>query len=152
MSSNSSNTKTPFDKKKWRTKKYSKKQKIQEWDERRKKAVIKKYFKELNESNSLKMTKTRSNNDLSHQPTKRLNPYKEAQERYKQIQEDKKTRRLEALKRKEEIRQAMEEYNKKKRYKNKKLSKKTRKGQPVMKERLELLLEKIEADVCNNTS
>lgn len=79
----------------------------------------------------------------------RFNPHKEAQERYKQIQEDKKARRFEASKKKEEIRQALEEYKKKKNYRNKKLGKKTKKGQPVMKERLELLLEKIQANIGN---
>lgn len=80
----------------------------------------------------------------------RLNPHKEALERYKQIQEDKKARRLEVLKKKEEIQQALEEYKQKKKYKNKKLGKKTKKGQPVMKERLELLLEKIQANINND--
>lgn len=80
----------------------------------------------------------------------RLNPHKEAQERYKQIQEEKKARRLEALKKKEEIQQALEEYKQKKKYKNKKLGKKTKKGQPVMKERLELLLEKIQANISKD--
>lgn len=82
----------------------------------------------------------------------RLNPHKEAIEHYKQIQEEKKTRHFEALKKKEDIRLALEEYKKKKKYKNKKLRKKTKKGQPVMKERLELLLEKIQASVCHENN
>lgn len=82
----------------------------------------------------------------------RLNPHKEAQERYKQIQDEKKARRLEASKKKEEIRQALEEYQEKKKYRNKKLGKKTKKGQPVMKERLELLLEKIQTSISNDTA
>lgn len=81
----------------------------------------------------------------------RLNPHKEALERYKQIQEEKKARNFEVLRKKEEIRQALEEYKQKKKYKNKKLGKKTRKGQPVMKERLELLLEKIQANVIQSS-
>ncbi|XP_050436589.1 thyroid transcription factor 1-associated protein 26 homolog [Adelges cooleyi] len=145
------NKKKPFDKKKWRTKQYSKKQKIQEWEERRKKAVIKKYYKELSETDSQKNKNISNNNESkSSLGSMRFNPFKEAQEHYNRLQEDKKARRLEASKRKEEIQKALETYKNKKKYKNKKLCKNTRKGQPVMKGRLELLLEKIEADVCNN--
>ncbi|XP_025194641.1 thyroid transcription factor 1-associated protein 26 [Melanaphis sacchari] len=148
MSSKVEKTKKPFDKKKWRTKKYSNKQKFQEWDERRKKAVIRDYYKELNKSDNERSLDTLNGKDIDlTKQQKRPNPYKEAQERYNQIQEEKKTRRLEALKKKEEIKQALEEYKQKKKFKNKKLGKKTKKGQPVMKERLELLLEKIQANI-----
>ncbi|XP_060835517.1 thyroid transcription factor 1-associated protein 26 [Rhopalosiphum padi] len=148
MSSQDEKTKKPFDKKKWRTKKYSNKQKFQEWNERRKKAVIRDYYKELNKSGIEKPLNTSNGEDINlTNQQKRPNPYKEAQERYNQIQEEKKARRFEASKKKEEIRQALEEYKQKKKFKNKKLGKKTKKGQPVMKERLELLLEKIQASV-----
>ncbi|KAL4096659.1 hypothetical protein QTP88_021572 [Uroleucon formosanum] len=148
MSSQVEKTKKPFDKKKWRTKKYSNKQKLQDWDERRKKAVIRDYYKKLNKSGYERPLDTLNNEDTNlTKQQKRPNPHKEAQERYNQIQEEKKARRLEASKKKEEIRQALEEYKQKKKFKNKKLGKKTRKGQPVMKERLELLLEKIQASV-----
>ncbi|VVC36313.1 Fyv7/TAP26 [Cinara cedri] len=153
MSSNE-RVKKPFDKKKWRTKQYSKKQKIQEWEERRKKAVIRDYYKELNKCDVGKRSVDQVNNDGNSpiaQP-KRYNPHRQAQERYQQIQEEKKAKRLDAIKKKEEVRLALEEYKKKKMYKNKKLGKKTKKGQPVMKERLELLLEKIQATVCNNNA
>jgi len=83
-------TKRPFDKKKWRTKQYSKKQKLQDWDERRKKAVIRDYYKELNKSGTERPLDTLIS-DSSSKP-KRLNPHKEAQERYKQIQEEKKSK------------------------------------------------------------
>ncbi|XP_025414958.1 thyroid transcription factor 1-associated protein 26 [Sipha flava] len=151
MSSKIETSKKPFDKKKWRTKKYSKKHKFQEWDERRKKAIIRDYYKDLNKSGVERPLDTSINDDtIPIRQLKRLNPHKEAQERYKQILEEKKARRFEASKKKEEIRQALEEYKKKKIYRNKKLGKKTKKGQPVMKERLELLLEKIQASVSNN--
>ncbi|CAI6351819.1 unnamed protein product [Macrosiphum euphorbiae] len=148
MSSQVEKTKKPFDKKKWRTKKYSNKQKLQDWDERRKKAVIRDYYKELNKSGTERPLNTLNDEDTNlTKQQKRPNPHKEAQERYNQIQEEKKARRFEASKKKEEIRLALEEYKQKKKLKNKKLGKKTRKGQPVMKERLELLLEKIQASV-----
>ncbi|XP_022174471.1 thyroid transcription factor 1-associated protein 26 [Myzus persicae] len=148
MSSQVEKTKKPFDKKKWRTKKYSNKQRFQDWDERRKKAVIRDYYKELNKTGNERPLNIFNDEDTNlTKQQKRSNPHKEAQERYNQIQEEKKARRLEASKKKEEIRQALEEYKQKKKFKNKKLGKKTKKGQPVMKERLELLLEKIQASV-----
>lgn len=47
------------------------------------------------------------------------------------------------LKRQEERRRQIKEYKEKRREKQKKFFKKTKKGQPVMKERMEVLLEKI---------
>lgn len=88
--------KKPFDKKKWRTKKYSKKQKckppilkynckilkcksysliffisVQDWNERRKKAVIRDYYKELNKSDKKPLDKLNNdNNNSTLWPTK----------------------------------------------------------------------------------
>jgi hypothetical protein len=53
-------------------------------------------------------------------------------------------RKEEVWKCKEEQQEALSEYKRKKMQVYKQLSKKTRKGQPVMRGRLELLLEKIQ--------
>ncbi|KRT83969.1 hypothetical protein AMK59_1730 [Oryctes borbonicus] len=39
-------TKKPFDKKKWRLQRYSKKYKLQQWEETRKKVILKEYYKQ----------------------------------------------------------------------------------------------------------
>lgn len=62
---------------------------------------------------------------------------------YKRIVENKKQKREEKLKKKKEIQEALERYKQRKAEVYKKLSKKTKKGQPLMKERLELMLEKV---------
>lgn len=53
----------------------------------------------------------------------------------------------EAAKRREEIKEAISKYNEKKKNKTQVLRKTTKRGQPVMKERLEMLYEKIKKSV-----
>ncbi|KAK3586374.1 hypothetical protein CHS0354_022530 [Potamilus streckersoni] len=68
----------------------------------------------------------------------------EEYERRKQIKLDKKEV---ALKKKRELAAALDKYKQRKKEKFKKLCKKTYKGQPVMKDRIEHLLEKIQRQV-----
>ncbi|XP_030749464.1 thyroid transcription factor 1-associated protein 26 [Sitophilus oryzae] len=157
--------KKPFDKKTYRLKKYSNKYKIQQWENQRKHAVVQRYQKSMKKDNSQKFDvekiyKEYENDEESDDETKDLsnNEYKEEnknkkklklkpQEKFEQMKSDAETRRAEALKRKEMKEQAIKEYKKKKLEKFKKLNKKTKRGQPVMKDRIELLLEEIQQSV-----
>lgn len=58
----------------------------------------------------------------------------------------------EKLQKKKEIEQAMGEYRKKKAEKYKKLSKKTKHGQPVMRDRIQLLFEEIKQKISNENT
>lgn len=69
--------------------------------------------------------------------------YKAKQE-YKHKLEEKKTKVEDANRRREEREEALRKYKEKKMRNFKMLSKKTKKGQPVMKSRIEMLLEKIQ--------
>ncbi|XP_046395653.1 thyroid transcription factor 1-associated protein 26 [Ischnura elegans] len=146
-------TKKPFDKKKWRERQYSKKFKVQQWEERRRKGIIREYIKELKrskaEASSLPLP-TRVNQrtaDPAGESSKKFpSAYQLAKQEYDKKQTEKQQRREEAVRRKAEKEEALEKYRKKKMERYKKLSKKTKKGQPVMKDRLEMLLEKIQAD------
>lgn len=62
-------------------------------------------------------------------------------------QEEKKKRIEEATRVKTEREEALKKYKQKKLHAFKTLSRKTKKGQPVMKGRMEMLLEKIERDL-----
>lgn len=67
-----------------------------------------------------------------------------AKREYQRKQEEKKKRIEEAIRVKAERAEALRNYKEKKMRNFKVLSKKTRKGQPVMKGRIEMLLEKIQ--------
>lgn len=177
--------KKPFDKKKWRLQKYSNKYKLQQWEDKRKKAVLRGYYKnvkddrnkfdvqkiykeeqqidenvdgvrtidEENENNlnkSIDQVNTSINPDLTNNSSKqstlksKSKAFKKAHLEFQRIKEEKQKSKEEALRRKKEREDALKEYKRKKTEKYKKLSKKTRKGQPVMKDRMEMLLEKIQ--------
>ncbi|KOX76388.1 Thyroid transcription factor 1-associated protein 26 like protein, partial [Melipona quadrifasciata] len=61
--------------------------------------------------------------------------------------DEKRKQKEEALRVKTEKEEALQKYKEKRMQTYKKLSKKTKKGQPVMKDRLEMLLEKIQQQV-----
>jgi hypothetical protein len=63
---------------------------------------------------------------------------------FERIQQQKLEKKAELERKKEEKEKKLQEYKQKKAEKFRRLSKKTRKGQPVMKDRLEMLLEKIQ--------
>jgi uncharacterized damage-inducible protein DinB len=73
--------------------------------------------------------------------------YQKAVEEYKHKQEEKAAKLKEAQKRREERSQALARYHAKKAEVFRKLSMKTKKGQPVMKGRLEILLHKLQQDM-----
>ncbi|KPJ07724.1 Thyroid transcription factor 1-associated protein 26 [Papilio machaon] len=161
--------KKPFDKKAYRLKKYSKKYKLEQWEEKRKKKLLYDYHKSIKndpllgsytpksfdedtiDSNPPEVGKFVRNPDLIEkekatklvQKTKK-DPFQKAKEHYEKIKLEKLEKQKELQKSKEEKAQKLQEYKKKKQERYKKLSKKTKKGQPVMTGRLEMLLEKIQ--------
>lgn len=157
--------KKPFDKKTYRLKKYSKKYKLEQWEEQRKKKLLHNYYKEIQNDPSAGTYKPVSFDDdapdgnefigryVKHpdlidkensQKEKKRDPYHKAKEEYKKIKQDKLLKKEEMQKAKEERNKKLHEYKKKKQERFKKLSKKNKKGQPMMKGRLEMLLEKIQ--------
>ncbi|XP_048484085.1 thyroid transcription factor 1-associated protein 26 [Plutella xylostella] len=164
--------KKPFDKKTYRLKKYSKKYKLDQWEEQRKKKLLHNYYKEIQNdpaSGSYKpinfdedqvdsnevgkfvrhpdaINKVSSAENVATNGTKpvKKDPYSKAKEQFEKIKQQKIDKQKEIEKAKEEKKQKMHEYKKKKQERFKKLSKKTKKGQPVMTGRMELLLEKIQ--------
>lgn len=157
--------KKPFDKKAYRLKKYSKKYKLEQWEEKRKKKLLYDYHKSIKndpmlgsytpksfdedtiDSNEPEVGKFVRHPDLIEkakvQKTKK-DPFKKAKEHYEKLKLEKLQKQQELEKSKQEKAQKLQEYKKKKQERFKKLSKKTKKGQPVMTGRLELLLEKIQ--------
>ncbi|XP_018353505.1 PREDICTED: thyroid transcription factor 1-associated protein 26 homolog isoform X1 [Trachymyrmex septentrionalis] len=138
-----------FDKKKYRLQKYSNKYKINQWEERRKKAVLREYYKELkkDQQNSAGTSSNLSNTSKNVNETSKLkksNAFFKAKREYQREQEEKKNRLENAIRIKAEREKALKKYREKKLQNYKVLSKKTKKGQPVMKGRIEMLLEKIQ--------
>lgn len=161
--------KKPFDKKQWRLQKYSNKYKVEEWENRRKKFMERRYNKELKkqqqqpsfdvrkiyeevdeeEGNTVEAEETKEEREEPDVANKRKRGMSYA-ERIEQLKEDKEKRRIEMEKKREERKAALEAYKRKKKEKNRILSKKTKRGQPIMKGRLELLLQQIEESVAKN--
>ncbi|GFG35171.1 hypothetical protein Cfor_12747 [Coptotermes formosanus] len=141
-----------FNKKEWRRRKYSNKYKLEQWQERRRRAVLRSYYKELQktagqsssrEQTHVSMSSTGVRKDRAARPT----AYQKAVEEYKHKQEEKAAKLKEAQKRREERSQALARYRANKAEVFRKLSMKTKKGQPVMKGRLEILLHKLQKDM-----
>lgn len=157
--------KKPFDKKAYRLKKYSKKYKLEQWEEQRKKRLLCEYHKEIKNQSSVGTYKPRTfdedapdgslevgkyvrHPDFVHKqktpPKAKRDPFQQAKEQFNKVKQEKLDKQKEIERAKEEKKKKLEEYKKKKQEKFKKLSRKTKKGQPVMTGRLELLLEKIQ--------
>ncbi|XP_014483662.1 PREDICTED: thyroid transcription factor 1-associated protein 26 homolog isoform X1 [Dinoponera quadriceps] len=143
-----------FDKKKYRLQKYSNKYKINQWEERRKKAILREFHKELkrNQQNSAQMSinssDTSKNADETSSNSMKNSPlHKSVQEYKNRMEEEKRTRGQEEATRVKAKQEAAKKYKEKKIRAFKALSKKTKKGQPVMKGRIEMLLEKIQQDL-----
>lgn len=161
--------KKPFNKKKWRLQRYSKKYKLQQWEEKKKKVVLREYYKikkddapvnfdvqkiyeeadrvdEIENENNLncEVTDYTPNVDQQGPPPKMKKYHRNPYDEYQYSKEEKRKRREEIRKRKEERDKALQKYKEEKTQKFKKLNKKTKKGQPVMKYRMQMLLEQIE--------
>lgn len=159
------NGKKPFDKKTYRLKKYSKKYKLEQWEELRKKRLLHEYQKSVKNDPMVGTYKPKTfdedtpdsaevgrfvkhpdllEKELNDQKVKKV-PFAKAKEQFSKVKEEKLLKQQEKDKAREERMQKLQEYKKKKQEKFKKLSKKTKKGQPVMSGRMELLLERIKA-------
>ncbi|XP_043269457.1 thyroid transcription factor 1-associated protein 26 homolog isoform X2 [Venturia canescens] len=145
---NSTAQKKPFDKKKYRLQKYSNKYKVDQWEDRRKKAVLRNFYKDLRKEqgtipDTLKLLKKPEDGSVENSSVKKKSPFFAAKEEFRKKKAEKQAKKELLLKSKEERAEALNKYKEKKKETYKKLSKKTKKGQPVMKDRLEMLLEKI---------
>ncbi|XP_041975752.1 thyroid transcription factor 1-associated protein 26 [Aricia agestis] len=157
------NDKKPFDKKTYRLKKYSKKYKLEQWEEQRKKRLLQEYQKTLkNDPMAGKYNlkpfdeevdaTTQAGQFVRHpdliaqndQEFKKKDPFSKAKEKFDQVKQQKQEKKEQVERAKAEQQQKLQEYKKKKHDRFKKLSKKNKKGQPVMTGRLELMLEKIQ--------
>ncbi|KAI4487879.1 hypothetical protein M0802_011767 [Mischocyttarus mexicanus] len=150
-SKTSKSEKKIFDKKKYRLKKYSNKYKVDQWQERRKLAISRNYYKEIRKEQHgsfQQQNKTEFKNETS-EPKKKPSFFDIAKREYERKKEDKKKRKEEMLRIKSEREEALRKYKEKKLKTYKMLSKKTKKGQPVMKDRIELLLQKIQQEKNN---
>lgn len=85
--------------------------------------------------------------DIVERLKQKEKPFWKAKQELNRLKEDKKAKKEAAAKAKEEKAQALAAYKQNKAEKFKKLSKKTRKGQPVMKDRMQMLLENIQKNI-----
>ncbi|XP_063904857.1 thyroid transcription factor 1-associated protein 26 [Zophobas morio] len=161
--------KKKFDKNKWRVQKYSLKNKVEKWQNKRTQHIRHEYMKKQRSKNKpitfdvQKIyeeeerrekeddqvdTNDAENKDnsgeFSEHSGKRRNRKRKTSLESRQENEQSKE---EFLRMKAEKEKATKEYWKKKLEKQKKMNKKTKRGQPVMKGRMELLLEKIQEDL-----
>ncbi|CAL7945500.1 unnamed protein product [Xylocopa violacea] len=140
-----------FNKKHYRIQKYSNKYKINQWEERRKKAILRNFYKELDkdQKQNLKKPSVSKNNDQNEdvkQP-KKMSAFRRAKQEFLNKQDEKRKRMEQVSQMKAKREEALKKYKEKRMETYKKLSKKTKKGQPVMKDRLEMLLERIQQQV-----
>jgi hypothetical protein len=145
---------------KWRSQKYSVKSKLDNWKFQRKNYMFHKYRKEQNRAQNagiqfdVKKIYDEEKNELTEHGDSeggiedfRTKAFVKQSERILQSKEEKEQRKFELLKMKVE-REASKKKSKKERLeKYKKLNRKTIKGQPVMKGRMEHLLEKIQKSI-----
>ncbi|XP_043487336.1 thyroid transcription factor 1-associated protein 26 homolog [Polistes fuscatus] len=146
--------------KKYKMEKYSNKNKVDKWQFRTTLAILRDIYKQYHMDEYGQLHKYDQQNKYGQQnksefkiemsePKKSLNFFDIARSAYLQKKADKKRKKEEMLRIKTEKEEALRKYKEKKMQKYKKLSKKTKKGQPVMKERIELLLQKIQQDKNN---
>ncbi|BES94367.1 rRNA processing [Nesidiocoris tenuis] len=146
-------SKPKFDKKKWREKKYDRKVQAKDREDKQKFILKQKLQRQLKKENPsayplFNPDDLRSGAESSYQEKPRkLSQIKMAQLEYKKKQETKQKMREQRLKKKEEIAQALQNYRLKKLETNKVLNKKTKRGQPLMKGRMQLLFEKVKQTV-----
>ncbi|XP_069687192.1 uncharacterized protein [Periplaneta americana] len=140
-----------LNKKEWRQRKYNNKYKVEKWEEGRRKAILHNYYKELRKGEGFSFDRrkqmTKQSLDGNRNRISSRSAFQEAQEEYKRKMEERIAELKEAQRKKEERSQALARYGAVKAEVYKKLSRKTKKGQPVMKGRIELLLTKLHRDL-----
>ncbi|KAF5304668.1 hypothetical protein FQA39_LY09445 [Lamprigera yunnana] len=151
-------SKKPFDKKKWRMQRYSKKYKLEQWENKRKHAVLQNYRKQINDmpkydvqkiyekygeenenKNNLHLNSTlthtkQTENEIVQNSKINKKSFKKAKTEFQRIREEQQKEKEELSKKKSERIEAHKRYKQQKLEKYKKLSKKTKKGQPIMKD------------------
>ncbi|PSN47401.1 hypothetical protein C0J52_11162 [Blattella germanica] len=123
---------------------------VEQWEQRRRKGVLHSYYKELRKTPGYSRPERNSTEEAAVSYSKRppkLTAYQAAQLEYERKQAEKAAKLEELTRKREEKSAAIAKYKARKTEIYKKLSKKTKKGQPVMKGRLELLLEKLEKSI-----
>lgn len=183
-------SKKPFDKKKWRMQKYSKKYKLEQWEDKRKQTVLRGYYNQIKDDKKFDVQKIyeqdQSDDENSENETKhnlnesisRLNEvnqdavdgssgsnvnqnsakqhnlgsrknkaFQKAREEFQRIKKEKELAKEERQKAAAERKEALKEYKQKKVEKVKRLNKRTRKGQPIMRDRMEMLFEQVQKSV-----
>ncbi|EFX88179.1 hypothetical protein DAPPUDRAFT_221383 [Daphnia pulex] len=149
-----------FNKKKWRETQYSHKERVSEWESKRKEAVKRKYRKMLKKDESTSSVQTTYQlynaeegnvNGYSEPPRQRLSEFQRAKLEYERIQGLKEEARLEREQKIKEREIAIMKSKQMRLERIKKLTQKTKKGQPVMKGRIEILLQKIQKQVVNDS-
>ncbi|XP_034251345.1 thyroid transcription factor 1-associated protein 26 homolog [Thrips palmi] len=131
---------------KFRNNKYNHKSKVQQFEEKRRKSALHKYYKELKKSGQ-NVQGPVGKSDSKEPGNKRRsdwNPYEKAKEELAKRKKEKAEARAQKETQKKERDEALEKYKKEKTRKFVQLKKKTKRGQPVMAGRMELLLEKIQ--------
>ena len=148
-----SKVKKPFDKKKWRDKKYGHSHKVDEWREKQKlagrlrfKRLMKKEQKKDPSFNTpLNSKDEKAESNRSEHKSSHL----KAKEQFHKKVNSKEQKKQDFLKRQVEKNEAIKKYKEKKAERFKILNAKTKRGQPKMDGRIELLLAKIE-EQCKN--
>ena len=100
----------------------------------------------LNEDLSLPSTEVTTATEAAKEDSKvkKNSAFKSAKNEFQRIQAEKQRRKEEISQKREERAEALKKYKAQKLEKYKKLNKKTKKGQPIMKYRMEMLLEQIQ--------
>ncbi|XP_014277100.1 uncharacterized protein [Halyomorpha halys] len=140
------------DRKKYINYQLNNKVKVQLWEQRRQKNFKRRYNKEYKRNKSSEAIEEHTEQIDTSENNGRLGIFKAAQLEIQRKKEEKRRLFQEKLQKKNEIEQAISEYKKKKAEKFKKLSKKTKRGQPVMRDRIQLLYEEIKQKVSNENT
>lgn len=150
--------KKPFNKKQWRLQRYSKKFKVEEWENKRKKVIERRYNRELKHQPTFDVKKIyeeegKQENEEDETDEGQVKNKKRRMnygEVIQKIKKDKLSAKEEAERRMEERKVKLEASKKKRMEKSRIFSQRTRKGQPIMKGRLELLYKQIEESCSKN--
>ncbi|KAK0183121.1 hypothetical protein PV327_001191 [Microctonus hyperodae] len=143
-------SKKQFDKKKYRQQKYSNKFKVTTWENERKRILTRELYGSLVCKKKGIFVKASSPEDYfnrinnKEEPQGKRNSVLAARLQYNRRKRELREQKEKELQAKAERHEALENYKTRKAETFKKLSRKTSKGQPVMKDRLELLLAKIQ--------
>ncbi|XP_033196489.2 uncharacterized protein LOC117160124 [Bombus vancouverensis nearcticus] len=146
-----SNGKQPFNKKQYRLQKYSNKYKVSQWEQRRKKAVVREFYKQIgkDQQQNLKKFAFEADDQNEHEKHQRkISAFHKARQEFLDRRNEQQRQEEKACRVKAEREEALKRYKEKRMQTYKQLSRKTRKGQPVMNVRIEMLLEKIQQQVA----